>query len=823
MPNKLFLFPHFFWKFRSGFTPASLMLLMLISLSWLGCATDNAMSMRILVMSHRYSQAATYFEENLSLESADIGTLQDLCRAYYEMKRYEAFQRCSDLYLERVRSQKTDEPLFFPGDDVPTSRELMAPVLVWRALTGLEIGDYSQALVYSQEILNLLQREPPTPDRDRWLAQAHRVAGVAEALQGHRAEAQHHLRKLESLIPVQTSPELQAAFHTASIQIGMALKDYVQVREAIEEYDRVHTIEVLMMAATWVNPLQGALSTLSEMGRRGMEEQSGAWLVTLPRRFMLARACLETGDLSCARKTFDALLLDPRMPILSDLFWMALYDRGRIAILDKRQDQAIGWWGRAIEAMEAEPIPFHGSVSETGITGDRQEVYRQLIAILYRQGEFTQAFGVAERAKALATTDLLARSTPLRGIRPNRSNQVKRLLTTLAEINDQTSRRDGRRTAAERERLHKNRTQLLERLSELDFSLAASLGASPLTLPRIQEQLPLDETLVVFHQYAPKNLLAFVVSRNEFHCLNLPDVQPEAHVLALRQALKSSSGEQWREPARKLYRKLWSPLQERIKTSKVTIVPHGALLHLPFAVLLDDDNIQMIDRYEMRMSPSANTSAYFPLEKRGKEGRLVAFGDPKRPAEEKLPPVPLARDEALAIAVVVAMSDEHLQAKVHLGDLATKNTLKNLEEGYRYIHLAIPLGLRPAHPLDSAILLTPDPNNDGRLTVREMYDMGLDADLLTLSATDLPMAPKDDGEAIATLMRGLLFGFGNTAIFSLWRMEPESSLLFIRRYFQFLREDGDKRAALRHTQIALRNEERSHPHYWSGFQMVGLP
>ncbi|MBF0322645.1 MAG: CHAT domain-containing protein [Magnetococcales bacterium] len=636
--------PFFLKKFCKE-TPLRILLSAILGgLLWSGCASDKAIGMRILVMSNRYSQAAAYFEENLNEESVDVGTLQDLCRAYYEMKRYEAFQRCSDRYLERVRSQNLDDTHFFPQDDAPTTRELMAPVLTWRALMGLEIGDAPQALAYSREILNLLQREPQTPDRDRWLAQAHRVAGVAEALQGRRTEAQLHLRQLESLIPVQTSPELQAAFHTASIQIGMALKDYGQVRQSIEEYDRVHTIEVLMMAATWVNPLQGALNTLSEIGRQGVEKQSGAWMVALPRRFMRARACLETHDLECARTAFDALLLDTRLPILSDLFWMSLYDRGRISILDKRPEQAIGWWERAIEAMEAEPVPFHGSVSETGVTGDRQEVYRKLIKLLYQVGEHAQAFGVAERAKALAMTDLLARSTPLRSGRANRSNQVKRLLTTLAEINDQTSRRDGRRTAAERERLHKNRAQLLERLSELDYSLAANLGTKPLTLPRIQEQLPLDETLVIFHQYAPGALLAFVVSRNGFYSVDLPDLQLEPGIAALRQALKTPDGEKWRPLAKSLYHKLWAPIQDQVKTGKVTIVPHGPLLHLPFAVLADDNNILMIDRYDLRLLPSANVSAYFPLGKRGKEGRLVAFGDPKRPAEEKLPPIPLARD-----------------------------------------------------------------------------------------------------------------------------------------------------------------------------------
>ncbi|MBF0426151.1 MAG: CHAT domain-containing protein [Magnetococcales bacterium] len=788
-----------------------------------GCASDKTMSMRVLVMSGRYTQAAAYFEENLDIESVDHATLQDLCRSYYEMKRYEAFQRCSDRYLERVRAQGGDDVFFLAQDGTPTSRELMAPVLTWRALVGLEIGDYPQALVYAQEILNLLQREPQTTDRDRWLAQAERVAGLAAALQGHRGEAQMHLKRLENLIPVQTTPGLRAAFHTASIQIGMALKDYLQVRQAIEEYDRVNTIEVLMMAASWVNPLQGAINALSELGRRDAEERSGAWLVALPRRFMHARACLETADLDCARKAFDALLLDTRLPILDDLYWMTLYDRGRIAVRDGHPEQAIGWWERAIAAMEAEPVPFHGSVAETGVTGDRQEVYRQFIALLYQQGAFAQAFAVAERAKALGMTDLLARSTSLRGVRPNRSPQVKRLLATLAEVNDQISRRDGRRTAADRERLHKNRTELLERLSELDYSLAANLGARPLTLARIQEQLPRDETLVAYHQYASGHFLAFVVSRTEFHCINLPDVRPESGITALRQALKTPDGDRWRQPAQTLYRKLWAPLQDQVKTGKVTIVPHGSLFYLPFAVLLDDSNVGLIDRYDLRLLPSANASAYFPLEKRGKEGRFVAIGDPKRPSEEKWSPMPMARDEALAIAVVVAMSDEHLQAQVFLGDLATRGTLKGLEEGYRYMHLAAPLSLRPTRPLDSAILFTPEPGGDGRLTVREMYDLGLDADLLTLSATELPFAGGDSGEAVPALMHGLLFGFGNSALFGLWRLDAEGSLLFIRRYFQFFREDGDKRAALRHAQIALRHEERAHPHYWAGFQLIGLP
>jgi CHAT domain-containing protein len=69
----------------------------------------------------------------------------------------------------------------------------------------------------------------------------------------------------------------------------------------------------------------------------------------------------------------------------------------------------------------------------------------------------------------------------------------------------------------------------------------------------------------------------------------------------------------------------------------------------------------------------------------------------------------------------------------------------------------------PASPA-TTLLLAGDDINDGHLTVSEIYDLDLNADLVTLSACETGLGKINNGDDVIGLNRGFLYAGANTII-----------------------------------------------------------
>ena len=134
-------------------------------------------------------------------------------------------------------------------------------------------------------------------------------------------------------------------------------------------------------------------------------------------------------------------------------------------------------------------------------------------------------------------------------------------------------------------------------------------------------------------------------------------------------------------------------------------------------------------------------------------GTILAFGNPNlgNPSYD----LPGAEKEAIAI------TREQPNFKLFTGRQATETCAKRFGEHFRYIHFATHATFDAEKPLTSGLLLTADGENDGTLTGGELYDLRLNADLVTL------------------------------------------------------------REALRTAQLKVKNTYNSHPYFWAAFQITG--
>ena len=262
--------------------------------------------------------------------------------------------------------------------------------------------------------------------------------------------------------------------------------------------------------------------------------------------------------------------------------------------------------------------------------------------------------------------------------------------------------------------------------------------------------------------------------------------------------------------ARLLYDRLIRPLAGAISGTKLTISPHGVLHYLPFAAL-SDGSAYLIDRYSLRMTPSASSLAYLRADKPAKEGQLLALGNPD--LGDPRFDLPGAEQEAREVARMFPASRALVRRE------ASKTAVRELGNGFVILHFASHGEFNPDAPLASGLFLAKGDEAGGRLTVSDLYSMRLDVWLATLSACETGLGKVASGDDVIGLDRGFLYAGARSIVASLWDVaDVQTEKLMIDFYREL--QTQPKREALRRAQIATRTQYPS-PRFWAAFELTG--
>jgi CHAT domain-containing protein len=232
-------------------------------------------------------------------------------------------------------------------------------------------------------------------------------------------------------------------------------------------------------------------------------------------------------------------------------------------------------------------------------------------------------------------------------------------------------------------------------------------------------------------------------------------------------------------------------------------VPHGLLHFLPFHALLDGARF-LIDEFTISYAPSA--SVY----------RLCCERRPRVDGEALVMGVPDARtphivDEIRAVAATLQ------GARVFLGEEATVDRLRAYGPTSRVIHMATHGSFRRDNPMFSSIRL-----GSGPLSVVDLYQLRLSAELVTLSGCSTGLNAIVAGDELLGLVRGLLYAGAQTVLLTLWDAHDGSTADFMNAFYRSLESNPDKARALQSAMRDLR-ERYPHPFHWAPFILIGQP
>jgi CHAT domain-containing protein len=183
-------------------------------------------------------------------------------------------------------------------------------------------------------------------------------------------------------------------------------------------------------------------------------------------------------------------------------------------------------------------------------------------------------------------------------------------------------------------------------------------------------------------------------------------------------------------------------------------------------------------------------------------------------------PLPNAEREILEISSYFAEN----KRDIYLKDEAREERFKEAPlKDYEIIHFACHGFLAEEFPFRSALVLSldDDPQEDGFLQVRELYNLRLKADLVVLSACQTGKGKLERGEGILGLPRVFFYAGARSVMLTLWRINDESTAKFMSLFYRYLSEGNDKAQALRLTKLEMINSKFSHPFYWAVFILNG--
>jgi CHAT domain-containing protein len=720
-----------------------------------------------------------------------------VCSSYYELMMIQQFNTCIE------ENRKTVPPKYLVdfytskyNDDMKDYQEAL--YLNSKALYYLAIGDFYNAYINSKESIEVGKNSKAFSTSIQGPITTY---GISAASLGKFNEANAAVERLftEETLLDSSSEWVHKMRQDAASRILSAAKNYKGV---LEIYNRKNEN----------NPSAGSvllkvMNTVSSLGTNLIVEgavdlylDANGWndTVNLSRTFIVTKALYETGNIEKAKISYDEALKSPIVKNFGRTYPFILRDRANIALLENDKAYAEELLKEAIELIEEQRSFASTERDKMGFLGDKNDIYKDLISILQEERP-EEAYNYVERAKSRALVDVLATKKKFKS-NSSKSNQL------ISELNDveleslQSANSSNNKVRS---------INIQSNLSKVDSNLSSLITVKALSLKNIQDKLKKNETLVEYYGSGDEYFI-FVITRSSIESVKIESSKLELLVSEYRNSLSSHEVKNYKKSSKALYQLVFTPIQNMVKGKHVTIVPHGSLHYAPFGALWDGKKY-LVQKYQIRILPSASVIEFLKKKVANKAGNLLILGNPDLGDPEF--DLPAAQEESLRLAKAVKGS------KVLLRKQATETALKKYGSSFKNIHFAMHGLFEAEKPLSSGLFLAPDNENDGRLTVSELYDLDLNADLVTLSACETALGETKSGDDVIGFTRGFLYAGANSIVSSLWEVDDEATRDLMLRFYKELKSNNKARA-LQKAQLRVM-KKYPHPYYWAAFQLTG--
>ncbi|HEY9606423.1 MAG TPA: CHAT domain-containing tetratricopeptide repeat protein [Allocoleopsis sp.] len=279
-----------------------------------------------------------------------------------------------------------------------------------------------------------------------------------------------------------------------------------------------------------------------------------------------------------------------------------------------------------------------------------------------------------------------------------------------------------------------------------------------------------------------------------------------------------------------LYQLLIQPIADLLPTdptAHVIFIPQQELFLVPFPALQDASGQYLIQKHTILTAPAIAVLDLTHQRRQhvpGSAQDVLVVGNPTMPLIQppgqkptQLKPLVGAEQEAKTIATL-------FNTQAFTENQATKALIVSRLPNAKIIHLATHglLDDFSGEGVPGAIALAPSKPgvpNDGLLTSNEILDLKLNAELVVLSACDTGRG-KLTGDGVIGLSRSLITAGVPSIIVSLWSIPDAPTAQLMSEFYQNLQKNPDKAIALRQAMLKTM-EKYPQPQNWAAFTLIG--
>ena len=294
--------------------------------------------------------------------------------------------------------------------------------------------------------------------------------------------------------------------------------------------------------------------------------------------------------------------------------------------------------------------------------------------------------------------------------------------------------------------------------------------------------------------------------RNDLSCSKKP--------ISGKAVLPSSSSGNSLQP---LYEVLLGPIADLLQGNELIVVPDGPFCLAPYSALSESIRIRTIPSLT-----AFNVIVGAPDDFHSKTGALLV-GDPwlkevtNKKGEPILQQLPCAKQE-------VEMIGQLLQTTPLTGKSATKAEVVKCMKSVALVHIA-------AHGCQKTGEIALAPNNERKsqipkeedfiLKMSDVQTISLRARLVVLSCCHIGRG-EVKSEGVVGIARAFLCAGARSVLVSLWAIDDEVTLLFMRGFYQHLVDGKSASAALQQTMKSFRESKQYCAiKHWAPFVLVG--
>ncbi|MCF7560565.1 CHAT domain-containing protein [Sabulilitoribacter multivorans] len=350
-----------------------------------------------------------------------------------------------------------------------------------------------------------------------------------------------------------------------------------------------------------------------------------------------------------------------------------------------------------------------------------------------------------------------------------------------------------------------------------------------------------QNTTVIRYLFANENLYVVVLSANSNDIFKVDTENISNYISELSE--NQSSIKSISIILHELYQKLWKPIEHKIKTENIIIIPDGALFNLSFETLTPKKISSFKELGTMSLLSKHSISYNYSLLLLDKNKKTINYQNDFIAFAPEFTDK-MKKDYRVAITDSVSVDKTYLSllpqpfsvdlAKKYsrlfngsffINENASKKIFKNEANEHKIIHIGTHAESNNITPeLSRLIFAKNNPNDNNSLYTYEIYNESLNSNLAILTACETGKPSYQAGEGMISLAHAFNYAGSESILTSLWKIDEQSSAKIIELFYDNIKNGLPKDQALQKAKIdyIVNAEGRTvAPQYWAGLVLIG--